>query len=95
MEHDIEALGCRRESGLSVDVEGIGVMAVINSSGFDPDIHIDNSDRHVAEVRSSSRFADPYSHLRLSQAGLAWARELMVRRPYFREHWTLKERNNA
>jgi hypothetical protein len=65
-------------------------MGAINSSGFDPDIHLAGPSKAVAQVKSVNY---PGMTLVLSEEGAIWARALMEERPYFRRSWTLESKN--
>ncbi len=65
-------------------------MAAINSTGFDPDIHLAKPSQAVARVKSPNY---PGLTLFLSEEGAVWARGLMEARPYFRESWTLESKH--
>ena len=61
-------------------------MVAINSTGFDPDIHVATPLDAIARVRSKHL----PGFLFLTKEGVIWARELMEMRPYFRDAWTIE-----
>lgn len=65
-------------------------MAAINSTGFDPEIHLAAPELAIARVRSPHY---PDRFLYLSSEGADWARGLMEQRPYFRRTWTIESKN--
>ncbi len=65
-------------------------MTAINSSGFDPDIHLAKPSDAVARVKSANY---PGSSLYLSEEGAVWARALIEEQPYYRKTWTLESKH--